>query len=264
MSPFDFKSTTTLVTGASSGLGEEFARQIAARRGDLVLVARTQERLDAVAEELRAKHQVEITTLPADLSEPAGVGEVIHFAANQRINVLVNNAGFGTYGKFAELDPARERAEIMVNVAAPVDLAHALLPGMLASRSGGIITVASAIGFQPGPGQAVYGATKAFALSFSEALWAETRGTGIRVVVLCPGPTATGFLSGLGDERAASSSIYRRAADPAQVVQAALRGFDRDEMTIVPGARNRLLAQGYRFTPRKQMARLSGRMLAPH
>jgi hypothetical protein len=160
MSQFDFKSTTTLVTGASSGLGVEFARQIAARRGDLVLVARTQERLDAVAEELRAKHRVEITTLPADLSEPAGVGEVIRFAANQPIKVLVNNAGFGTYGKFAELDPAREHAEIMVNVVAPVDLAHAVLPGMLASRSGGIITVASAIGFQPGPGQAVYGATK--------------------------------------------------------------------------------------------------------
>lgn len=264
MSQFDFSSTTTLVTGASSGLGVEFARQIAARRGDLVLVARTQERLDAVAEELRAKHQVEITALPADLSDPAGVGEVIRFATNRGINVLVNNAGFGTYGKFADLDAAREHAEVMVNVAAPVDLAHALLPGMLASRSGGIITVASAIGFQPGPGQAVYGATKAFALSFSEALWAETRGTGIRVLALCPGPTATGFLSGLGDERAESSSIYRRAADPAQVVRAALRGFDRDQMTIIPGARNRLLAQGYRFTPRKQMARLSGRMLAPH
>jgi NAD(P)-dependent dehydrogenase (short-subunit alcohol dehydrogenase family) len=129
MSQFDFKSTTTLVTGASSGLGVEFARQIAARGGDLVLVARTRERLDAIAEELRAKHLVEITTLPTDLSEPAGVGEVIQFAANQRIKVLVNNAGFGTYGNLAELDPAREHAEIMVNVAAPVDLAHALLPG---------------------------------------------------------------------------------------------------------------------------------------
>jgi short-subunit dehydrogenase len=264
MSQFDFKSTTTLVTGASSGLGVEFPRQIAARGGDLILVARTQERLEAIAEELRAKHRVEITTLPTDLSDPVGVGEVIQFAANRQIGVLVNNAGFGTYGKFAELDPAREHAEIMVNIAASVDLAHALLPGMLASRSGGIITVASAIGFQPGPGQAVYAATKAFALSFSEALWAETRGSGIRVLALCPGPTATGFLSGLGDERAASSNIYRRAADPAGVVRAALRGFDRDQMTVIPGARNRLLAQGYRFTPRRQMVRLSGRMLAPH
>src|SRR5919201_1643048 len=105
MSQFDFNSTTTLVTGASSGLGVEFAHQIAARGGDLVLVARTRERLDAIAEELRTKHQVEITTLPADLSEPADVREVIQFTANQRINLLVNNAGFGTYGKFAELDP---------------------------------------------------------------------------------------------------------------------------------------------------------------
>jgi short-subunit dehydrogenase len=145
---------------------------------------------------------------------------------------------------------------------APVDLAHAVLPGLLARRSGGIITVASSIAFQPSPRHAVYGASKAFALAFSEALWAETRGSGVRVLALCPGPVATGFLAGLGGQ-AATSSVYRRGAEPGGIVRAALRGFDRDAMTVVPGLRTRLLAQGYRFLPRTAMVRMTGRMLAP-
>jgi short-subunit dehydrogenase len=261
--PFAFEGTTALVTGASSGLGAEFARQLAARGSDLVLVARSADPLAALAEELRAKHQVTVTSLPADLSLPDEVSRIVAFTATTEIQVLVNNAGFGTYGGFAGLDPAREHAEVMVNTAAAVDLAHAVLPGMLARRAGGIITVASSIAFQPSPMQAVYGATKAFDLAFSEALWAETRGSGVRIVALCPGPTATGFFAGLGDQRAASSIIYRRTADPASVVRAGLRGLDHDAMTVIPGLRTRVLAQGHRFLPRPVMARLAGRMLAP-
>jgi short-subunit dehydrogenase len=134
---------------------------------------------------------------------------------------------------------------------------------MLARRCGGIITVASSVAFQPSPQQAVYSATKAFALAFSEALWAETRGSGVRILALCPGPVATGFSAGLGDQ-AASSIIYRRTADPADIVRAGLRGFDRDAMTVIPGLRTRLLAQGHRFLPRTVMARMTGKMLAPH
>jgi short-subunit dehydrogenase len=152
---------------------------------------------------------------------------------------------------------------MMLNTVAAVDLAHAVLPGMLARRAGGIITVASSIAFQPSPWQAVYGATKAFGLAFSEALWAETRGSGVRILALCPGPIATGFLASLGDRRASSSSIYRRTTDPATVVQAALRGFDNDAMTVVPGLRTRFLAEGHRFFPRTTMVRVAGRMLAP-
>ena len=263
MRAFDYAGTTSLVTGASSGLGEEFARQLAARGGDLVLVARSADRLEALAEDLRARHRVTVTTLPADLSLPAEVSRVAAQAATTEIDVLVNNAGFGTYGTFADLDPGREHDEIMVNAVAAVDLAHAVLPGMLGRRRGGIITVASAAAFQPSPRQAVYGATKAFALAFSEALWAETRGSGVRILALCPGPVATGYFTALGDQDATTSVIYRRMADPADVVKTALRAFDRDTMTVVPGLRTSFLAQSYRFFPRTLVARMTGKMLAP-
>jgi len=262
MPPFDFAKTTSLVTGASSGLGAEFARQLAARGSDLVLVARSADRLAALADELRVRHRVTVTTMPADLSLAEEVSRVATAAATTGVGVLVNNAGFGTYGAFAGLDAGREHDEVMVNAVAAVDLAHAVLPGMLARRCGGIITVASSIAFQPSPQQAVYGATKAFALAFSEALWAETRGSGVRILALCPGPVATGFLASLGDQAASSSSIYRRTADAADIVNAGLRGFDRDAMTVIPGLRTRLLAQGHRFLPRKVMVRMTGKMLA--
>src|SRR5215475_11230894 len=263
MPPFDLAGATSLVTGASSGLGAEFARQLAARGSDLVLVARSADRLAALADELQATRRVTVTTLPADLSLADEASRVAAHAAATEVDVLVNDAGFGTYGTFAGLDAGREHAEVMVNAVAAVDLAHAVLPGMLARRSGGIITVASSIAFQPSPWQAVYGATKAFALSWSEALWAETRGSGVRILALCPGPVATGYLAGLGDQRATSSVIYRRTADPADVVRAGLRGFDRDAMTVIPGLRTRFRAQGYRFFPRTVMARMAGRLLAP-
>jgi short-subunit dehydrogenase len=175
---------------------------------------------------------------PADLSLPDEVSRVAAFTTTTKIDVLVNNAGFGTYGNFAGQDASLEHAEVMVNAVAGVDLAHAVLPGMLTRRFGGIITVASAIAFQPSPTQAIYGATKAFSLAFSEALWAETRGSGVRVLALCPGAIATGYLASLGDQ-AATSSIYRRTADPADIVRAGLSGFDHDAMTVVPGLRTR-------------------------
>jgi uncharacterized protein len=211
---FGYTGKTSLVTGASSGLGAGFARQLAARGSNLVLVARSAGRLAALAADLRARHRVTVTTLPADLSQADEVSRIARFAASTDIDVLVNNAGYGTYGGFAGLDAAREHAEVMVNAVAAVDLAHAVLPGMLARRAGGIITVTSAIAFQPSPRQAVYGATKAFGLAFSEALWAETRGSGVRIVALCPGPTETGFFATLGDQRATGSTIYRRTDDP--------------------------------------------------
>src|SRR5215831_6932681 len=263
MEPFHFASATSLVTGASSGLGAEFARQFAERGSNLVLVARSADRLAALADELQARHRVTVTTLPADLSQADEVSRVAAVTATTEVDVLVNNAGFGTYGSFADLDAGHEHAEIMVNAMAAVDLAHAVLPGLLARRRGGIITVASSIAFQPSPRQAVYGATKAFALAFSEALWAETRGSGVRILALCPGPVATGYFASLGDQAASSSIIYRRTADPADIVKAGLRGFDRGAMTVVPGLRTRLLAQGHRFLPRTVMARMTGKMLAP-
>jgi len=151
MPPFDFAKTTSLVTGASSGLGAEFARQLAARGSDLVLVARSADRLAALADELRLRHRVAVTTLPADLSLADEVGRVVSATATTEVGVLVNRAGFGTYGTFADLDAGREHDEVMVNAMAAVDLTHAVLPGMLARRRGGIIMVASSIAFQPSP-----------------------------------------------------------------------------------------------------------------
>ena len=263
MPPFDFARKTSLVTGASSGLGLEFARQLAGRGSNLVLVARSADRLAALADEIQAEYGITVTALPADLSVADEVSRVATFTSSTQIDVLVNNAGFGTYGNFADLDGQHEHTEMMLNTVATVDLAHAVLPGMLARRTGGIITVASSIAFQPSPWQAVYGATKAFALAFSEAIWAETRGSGVRVLALCPGPVATGFIASLGDRRATSSSMYRRTADPVAIVRAALRGFDNDAMTIIPGLRTRFLAEGHRFFPRATMVRMAGRMLAP-
>jgi short-subunit dehydrogenase len=261
--PFEFGGTTSMVTGASSGIGAEFARQLAARGSNLVLVARSADRLETLANELRTAHGVNVTSLAADLSRPDEVGCVIAFIDSTPVDVLVNNAGTGTYGSFAELEAAREHAEVMLNVAAAVDLAHAALPGMLSRHSGGIITVASVAGFQASPLQAVYGATKAFALAFSEALWEETRESGVRIVALCPGATATEFFSNLGDDRATSSLAFRHPTNAASVVRQALLGFDHDAMTVVPGSANWLMAQVHRFVPRTTMVRLARRALAP-
>jgi short-subunit dehydrogenase len=173
-----------VVTGASSGLGAIFADQLAHRGLSLVLAGRDQARLSAVAQ--RVGQNVEL--LVGDLGTDAGVEALVAHLDGREIDVLVNNAGFGTYGPFAELDAAREHELLAVNVDALVRLTHAVLPGMVARRRGGVLNIASTIAFQPGPYQATYGASKAFVLSLSHALWAETRGSGVTVTALCPGP----------------------------------------------------------------------------
>ncbi|HEY6236260.1 MAG TPA: SDR family oxidoreductase, partial [Candidatus Elarobacter sp.] len=195
--------STALITGASSGIGEAFARALAARGEDLVLVARSAERLEALAAELSAKHGVRAHVLPADLSDPKAVDALVAelTARGLTVTTLINNAGFGTHGEFASLDAARERDEVIVNVLAPVQLTHALLPAMVARKSGAIVNVGSTASFQPVPYMAVYGATKAFLLSFSEALAEEVRAHGVRVVALCPGQTDTAFFAGIDEAR---------------------------------------------------------------
>ena len=148
-----------------------------------------------------------VETVAADLSTPSGVSALLTHVGDRPIEVLVNNAGFGSYGPFVDANPAHEDDEIAVDVSAVVTLARAFLPGMIARRSGGILNVASAIAFQPAPYQAVYGASKAFVLSFSQALWAEARAAGVTVTALCPGPTRTGFVDALG----ADVATHRRS-----------------------------------------------------
>lgn len=262
MAAFPYAGHTALVTGASSGLGAEFARQLADRGANLILVARSADRLRTVAAEIERTHSVRVEVVPTDLADRDAV-EHLAGRIGDRVHLLVNNAGYGSYGPFATLDPGREYNQVLVNNAALVALTRAVLPAMLHRGTGAVINIASTIAFQPGAYQAVYGATKAFVLSFSEAVRVETRRTGVRVLTLCPGPVDTGFLAGLGDDRAAHTAIYSRLDRADRVIATALRALDRDRATVIPGLRNALLANAPRFAPRATTAWISGRLLRP-
>lgn len=258
-----YQDRWAVVTGASSGLGRGIAARLAARGMSLVLTGRNEARLNEAAREIRrASPKVTVETIAADLSTPSGASALIAHVGERPIEVLINNAGFGSYGPFAESDGARELDEIAVDVTALVTLARAFLPGMIARRSGGILNVASAIAFQPAPYQAVYGASKAFVLSFSEALWGEARAAGVTVTALCPGPTRTGFIDALGAE-VGHSPIYSQLAEPGPVIDAGLRALDAGRSVVVPGLRTKVIAWSSRFMPRQAMARVSARLLRP-
>jgi short-subunit dehydrogenase/uncharacterized protein YndB with AHSA1/START domain len=258
-----YQDQWAVVTGASSGLGRGLAAKLADRGMSLVLTGRNEARLDEAAQEVRrAAPSVNVETVAADLSTGPGVAALLERVGDRPIEVLVNNAGFGSYGEFAAADAAREADEVAVDVVAVMRLARAFLPGMVARRSGGILNVASTIAFQPAPYQAVYGASKAFVLSFSQALWAEARPAGVAVTALCPGPTRTGFVDGLRAE-VGHTVIYRRLAEPEPVIAAGLRALDRGRAVVIPGVRNRLLAEGGRLMPREWLTRMTGRWLRP-
>ncbi|MCV7092695.1 SDR family NAD(P)-dependent oxidoreductase [Mycobacterium interjectum] len=247
-----------VITGASSGLGAIFADQLARRGHSLVLAGRDETRLEAVAHRINQNAELVV----GDLGTDQGTSDLIDHLANRDVDILVNNAGFGTYGPFAEVDAERERELVAVNVDALVRLTHAVLPGMLARGRGGILNVASTIAFQPGPYQATYGASKAFVLSLSQALWAETRGTGVTVTALCPGPTRTGFVDALGED-VSHTAVYRRLAAPEPVVAAGLKALDKGRSVVVPGWRNRFTSTFARLGPGSVSARVVGRMLRP-
>ena len=252
-----------VVTGASSGLGALFAEKLAQRGLPLVLAGRDEARLAEVRQRVqRVAPGIEVELLVGDLGARAGIEALVAALGGRVIDVLVNNAGFGTYGRLEEVDPEREHDLIAVNVDALVHLTHAVLPGMLARGHGQILNVASTIAFQPAPYQATYGASKAFVLSFSQALWAETRGSGVTVTALAPGPTRTGFVDAL-DADVSSTAIYRRLASPEPVVAAGLRALDRGRPVVVPGLRNWVMANGAHLSPGWVGALISGRMLRP-
>ncbi len=252
-----------VVTGASSGLGAIFAEQLARRGLSLVLAGRDRARLDAVAQRIgQIAPNAAVELVVGDLGTDAGVEDLIAHLDGRGIDVLINNAGFGTYGPFAEIEAGREHELVAVNIGALVRLTHAVLPGMLTRRRGGILNVASLIAFQPGTYQATYGASKAFVLSLSQALWAETRGSGVTVTALCPGPTQTGFVDALGSD-VSHTAIYRRLAAPGPVVAAGLRALDRGHAVVVPGLRNRVMATSGRLAPGRLSALIGGRMLRP-
>ena len=258
-----YQDRWAVVTGASSGLGRGIAARLAGRGMSLVLTGRNDARLNETVQEIRrASPQVTIETVAADLATTSGVSALLAHVGDRPIEVLVNNAGFGSYGAFAEADAKREAEEVAVDVSAVMTLARAFLPGMLARRSGGILNVASAIAFQPAPYQAVYGASKAFVLSFSQALWAEARAAGVAVTALCPGPTRTGFVDALGAE-VGHTVVYSRLADPGPVVEAGLRALDKSRAVVIPGLRTKVIAESGRLMPREWLTRISARWLRP-
>lgn len=246
---------TALVTGASSGIGRAFAEALAARRDDVVLVARDTARLDQLASQLKGAHGTNAEVLSADLTADDGVATVEE-RLRAGVDLLVNNAGFGTFGKFAELPLATELREIQLNVVALVRLCRAALPGMIERRAGGIINVSSVAGHQPTPYNATYGATKAFVTSFTHSLHEEARGTGVRVTVLCPGFTKTEFQERAGfDSTAVPEFLWQT---PPEVVAAALRANDRNRAECVPGLLNRVSATVSGAMPAGVSRRLAG------
>lgn len=241
-----------LVTGASGGIGAAFARRLAGDH-DVVLVARTESKLEAVRDELaRAHPDGRFEVFVSDLSEPGGPAAVLDELKRRDLTVslLVNNAGSGRHSLFADQTADEVLSQVALDCAAVVALTHGLLPGMLERRSGAILNVSSTSAFQPVPSMAVYAASKAFVLSFSEALHVETRGRGVGVLALCPGSTDTGFFDAAGSQFLTG---YRQTPD--EVVTAGLNALRRRRSVVVSGWRNKVSATGYRFLPRAVIAR---------
>ncbi|MGE0217567.1 SDR family NAD(P)-dependent oxidoreductase [Mycolicibacterium sp.] len=255
----DFTGHTALITGSSGGIGAEFAVQLAQRGAHLVLVARRTDKLDALRDRLVAAHPgIVVDVVAADLSVPgsgAALAEQVH-GLGRTVDVLINNAGVGSHGAFVAEDPDAVAAQIQLNCGTLVDLTARFLPAMVERGRGVVLNVASTSAFQPTPGMAVYGATKAFVLSFSEALWQECRKTGVKVIALCPGPTETEFFQRTGDE-----FLTDGRQSSAEVVTTALAALDKSSPTVISGLLNTVKASAYRFTPRKVMLAVAERML---
>ena len=259
----DLHAHTVLITGASSGIGGAFAHSLAQRHAGLVLVARRHERLELLAADLRAEHGITVTVVPLDLASSTAAQELQDQLTISGVTVtaLINNAGFGTFGPFVEEDLERLEEEIAVDVTAPVQLSRIFLPGIIAGR-GFLINVASMAAYAPTPRMAVYGAAKSFVLSFTEALWAETRHTGARVFALSPGATSTEFNTVVGTEDATAGAAQRTAAD---VVATALAHLDSRSPgpSVIDGRSNRLSALAPRALGRRATAALMARVTDP-
>ncbi|MEQ9363055.1 MAG: SDR family oxidoreductase [Leptospirales bacterium] len=251
---------TALITGASTGIGYELAKCCAADGIDLILVARNQKRLEEVALELRTAHSIQADVIAADLSKASAAADIARkLGPDRAVDILINNAGFGTSGAFADLPLQGEVDMIEVNVSSLVRLSHLFLPGMLARKSGKIMNVASTAGFQPGPRMANYYASKAYVLSFSEALYEEVRKDGVSVTAFCPGATETPFF-----DRAKMDNVRLRkggmnavmAADEAARI--GYRGMQRGKAIVIPGLMNRIMAFSVRITPRAVIRKITG------
>ena len=239
----------TLITGASSGIGEEFARRYAAQKQDLVLVARSQDKLNKLAEEFTSQHGIRVTVFALDLSEPDAAERLWEETnrAGLEIDVLVNNAGFGTQRDVADDDPDRLEEEVRLNCLTVVGLTARYLPAMRERQNGTIINIASAAAFQPIPHMAVYAATKAFVLSFTEALWSETQKDGIRVLAVCPGSTDTPFF-----EHSGEGVVVGKLRSTRQLLDNTMRALKTNKPSFVDGLGNAIVARfAVRMVPKR-------------
>ncbi|CQR59111.1 SDR family NAD(P)-dependent oxidoreductase [Paenibacillus riograndensis] len=262
MNSYHYLGKVALITGASSGIGEVYAKELAARGCHVILTARSKDKLEALASEITRTHGVQAYALPIDLSK-AEAPRLLAKSISElgvTVDILINNAGFGTTGRFEDINPEREQEQIMLNTAALVELTHLFLPGMLGRKDGVVVNVASMAAFAPCAYLAVYGATKAFVLSFSEALWAETRERGVRVLALCPGATDTGFFDAVGSRDMVENNTL---STPEKVVQAGFRGVDRNSGYIIDGRINYMTTLICRILPRRSLALINERNSRP-
>jgi short-subunit dehydrogenase len=247
----------TLITGASSGIGLEFAKICAQNKQNLILVARSKSQLETLAEDLRKTYAVDIVVIPMDLANPASPKQLFDEvnAREVAVNVLINNAGFGDHGVFAQSEWLKQQEMIQLNITSLTELTHLFLPRMIANQNGKILNVASTAAFQPGPLMAVYYATKAFVLSFSEALGDELKGTGVTVTALCPGPTTSGF------QKAANMGnipLFKVLSPPTSrdVAEYGFAALNKGKAVAIHGAINKIVVQSLRVTPRKLVLKI--------
>ncbi|MEM6453315.1 MAG: SDR family oxidoreductase [Cyanobacteria bacterium P01_D01_bin.105] len=251
---------TALITGASSGIGAEFARQLAAKKRDLVLVARSQDKLNQLAEQLQQQHSIRVQVISQDLTEPSAAASIARQTEELGIviDLLINNAGFGDYCSFSESVLDRQTSMIQLNISALVELTHAFLPTMLERQQGGIINVSSIAGFQPMPYWSVYAASKAFVLSFSEALWAEVKEKGVKVLALCPGPTESNFFNAAEvPSNSEMNSNLNQLDSVENVVTLALAALESGQSNMVTGGlMTQMIANLPRVLPREVLVDL--------
>jgi short-subunit dehydrogenase len=257
MTEIAYQNQTTLITGASAGLGAEFARQLARRGSDLILVARRQERLEKLAAELTAAHGTHVAVIPMDLAAP-DAGPRLATEVDRRglrVTGLINNAGFGMYGPFHEADPAKLMQMVNLNMVSLVSITQTFIGRLRAADHGLLINIASTAAYQPTPTMAGYGASKAFVLSFTESLWQESLGTGLQVLALSPGPTSTEFFDVVGTTDAAVG----RTQSPEQVVSLALATLGRRNPppSVISGLGNRVLATATRLVSRRRVVAMA-------
>lgn len=256
---------TALITGASSGIGAAFAEALAKRGMNVVLVARSEDRLLALANILKSQHGIRADVMVQDLTQPDAATTVYKAVAalGVEVDLLINNAGFGDYGAFGDRPRQTQLDMVQLNIAALVDLTHQFLPQMQERRSGSILNIASIAGFQPMPYLSVYAATKAFVLSFSEALWAENQTTGVHIMAVCPGPTESRFFE-VANFPQTLASDGQGIVSAEVVVQEALQALDKRQSNVVTGGMgNQMIVNAARFLPRQTLVNGIAKLFRP-